>query len=82
MQELIPPLTALDARRLTEEVKEDAQQLWAKLLYLYEGRAHIALGYSSWADYCEREFHMSNGRAYQLLQAARVIHQLTIVSSP
>jgi hypothetical protein len=25
---------------------------------------------------------MSNGRAYQLLQAARVIHQLTIVSSP
>jgi hypothetical protein len=25
---------------------------------------------------------MSNGRAYQLLQAARVIHQLTMVSSP
>jgi hypothetical protein len=58
------------------------QRLWAKLLSLYEGGAHIALGYNSWAEYCQREFHMSNGRAYQLLQAARVIHQLTIVSSP
>jgi hypothetical protein len=46
MQELIPPLTALDARRLAEEVKADAQRLWAKLLSLYEGGAHIALGYS------------------------------------
>jgi hypothetical protein len=54
----------------------------AKLLSLYEGGAHIALGYNSWAEYCQREFHMSNGRAYQLLQAARVIHQLTIISSP
>jgi hypothetical protein len=81
MNELIR-LTAIEARRLTEEVKADAQRLWAKLLRLYEGGAHIALGYSSWAAYCEQEFHMSNGRAYQLLQAARVIHQLTIVSSP
>jgi hypothetical protein len=52
------------------------------LLSLYEGGAHIALGYNSWAEYCQQEFHMSDGRAYQLLQAARVIHQLTIVSSP
>jgi hypothetical protein len=75
-------LSQSEARRLTEEVKADTQRLWAKLLSLYEGRAHIALGYNSWAEYCQREFHMSNGRAYQLLQAARVIHQLTIVSSP
>jgi hypothetical protein len=75
-------LSQSEARRLTEEVKADTQRLWAKLLSLYEGRAHITLGYNSWAEYCQREFHMSNGRAYQLLQAARVIHQLTIVSSP
>jgi hypothetical protein len=75
-------LNQTEARRLTDEVKANAQRLWAKLLSLYEGGAHIALGYNSWAEYCQREFHMSNGRAYQLLQAARVIHQLTIVSSP
>ncbi len=77
MQELIPPLTALDARRLAEEVKADAQRLWAKLLSLYEGGAHIALGYSSWAAYCKQEFRIGNRQAYRLLQAAQVVHQLS-----
>jgi hypothetical protein len=27
--------------------------IWAKLLRLYEGGAHIALGYALWADYCQ-----------------------------
>jgi hypothetical protein len=55
-----------DARRLTDEVKADAQRLWAKLLCLYQGGAHTALGYTSWANYCENEFHMRKTRAYQL----------------
>jgi hypothetical protein len=80
MQELT--LSRIDARRLTDEVKADAQRLWAKLLHLYEGGAHTALGYSSWAEYCEQEFHMSNGRAYQLLQAVRVVHQLPMLNNP
>jgi hypothetical protein len=74
-------LTANEARRLTEEVKADAQRLWDKLLSLYEGGAHIALGYSSWADYCQQEFRMSNGHSYRLLQAARVVNQLPMGSS-
>jgi hypothetical protein len=81
MQELIPSLTAIDARRLTDEIKADAQRLWAKLLKLYEGGSHIALGYSSWADYCEQEFHMSKTRAHRMLQAARVINELPIGNS-
>jgi hypothetical protein len=36
-------LTAIEARRLTDEVKADAQRLWAKLLCLYQGGAHTAL---------------------------------------
>jgi hypothetical protein len=75
MQELT--LTAIDARRLTDEVKADAQKLWAKLLYLYQSGAHIALGYSSWAAYCEQEFRIGNRQAYRLLQAAQVVHQLS-----
>jgi hypothetical protein len=74
MQELI--LTAIDARRLTDEVKADAKRLWAKLMSLYEGGAHIALGYTSWADYCEHEFYMSKSQGYRLLQAAQVVNQL------
>jgi hypothetical protein len=79
MQELT--LTAIDARRLTDEVKADAQRLWAKLLSLYEGKAHTALGYSSWAAYCEQEFHISKTRAHRMLQAARVINELPIGTS-
>jgi hypothetical protein len=75
-------LNQTEARRLTDEVKADAQRLWAKLLNLYEGRAHIALGYNSWAEYCQQEFKMGKTRSYQLLQAAQVINQLTKVDSP
>lgn len=50
--------------------------MWDKLLNLYEGGAHTALGYASWAAYCEHEFHMGKTRSYQLLQSARVIQQL------
>jgi hypothetical protein len=75
-------LNQTEARRLTDEVKADAQRLWAKLLNLYEGRAHIALGYNSWAEYCQQEFKMGKTRSYQLLQAAQVINQFTKVDSP
>jgi hypothetical protein len=80
MQELT--LTALEARQLTDEVKADVQRLWSKLLALYEGGAHTALGYKSWAEYCQEEFRMSNGHSYRLLQAARVVNQLPMGSSP
>lgn len=52
------------------------ETLWQKLLSLYEGGAHIALGYASWAAYCDSEFQISDGRAYQLLQSGRVIRAL------
>jgi hypothetical protein len=74
MQELT--LSKVEARRLTEEVKADAQRLWTKLLSLYEGGAHSALGYTSWAEYCEQEFQMRKTHAYRLLQAAQVVNQL------
>lgn len=65
-------LSPADARDLTEEVKADAAALWAKLLTLYEGEAHLALKYSSWGKYYAEEFGESKSRGYQLLEAARV----------
>jgi len=69
-------LSTGEARKLTDEVKADAVALWAKLLSLYEGGAHIALGYSSWAEYCGEEFGMGKSHAYRVLDAARVIDAL------
>lgn len=69
-------LSLEQARDLTEEVKADAAALWAKLLALYEGEAHIALGYSSWGDYYAEEFGGGKSRGYQLLDSARVIGSL------
>lgn len=60
------------ARSLTDEVRADAEALWFKLLRLYEGGAHLALGYSSWGAYFEREFGGSKRRGYQLLKSANV----------
>jgi hypothetical protein len=57
-------------------VKQDAERLWRKLVELYEGRAHLALGYSAWGVYCDSEFGMKQSRAYQLLDAGRVARVL------
>src|SRR6266508_1440298 len=61
-----------EARRLTDEVKQDAQALWKKLLALYEGDAHTALGYESWGAYAAEEFGVGQSQAYRLLDAGRV----------
>jgi hypothetical protein len=61
-----------EARRLTDQVKRDAQELWKKLLALYEGGAHTALGYDSWGAYAAEEFGVGKSHAYRLLDAGRV----------
>jgi hypothetical protein len=65
-------LGELEARQLTDEVKRDAEALREKLLRLYEGEAHIALGYSSWRAYWEAEFETHWRTGYRELEAARV----------
>jgi DNA N-6-adenine-methyltransferase (Dam) len=69
---LVGPLGGAEARRLTDEVKRDAQPLWTKVMRLWLGQAHIALGYGSWGAYMDAEFSVSSSHAYRLLDAARV----------
>jgi hypothetical protein len=71
-------LTRDEARELTDEVKGDAAALWTKLVRLYEGKAHKALGFRSWGAYYEAEFGGSASRGYQLLNAGRVFEKLPI----
>lgn len=62
-----------EARSLTDEVKQDAERLWRKLVELYDGQAHLALGYSSWGAYFKVEFGQSERHGYRLLEAGRVL---------
>jgi hypothetical protein len=56
------PMTADEARALTDEIKRDAKALWDKVIEAYRGRADAALGYSSWDQYCAVEFSSSKLR--------------------
>lgn len=69
---LAPSLSVDEARSLTDEVKNDAERLWRKLVELYEGGAHLALGYAAWGSYFEAEFGQSKSHGYRMLEAARV----------
>jgi hypothetical protein len=69
-------LTAEEARDLTDEVKADAATLWRKLLRLYEGEAHLALGFKTWGAYYTANFGGSGSRGRQLLVAGRVVRAI------
>lgn len=71
-----PQLDKGEARTLVDEVKGDVEKLWYKLLTLYEGGAHIALGYSSWRSFFEEEFGQSGRHGDRLLDAGRVIREI------
>jgi len=44
------------ARTLTDRIKVALEATWQMVIEAYQGRAWVALGYSSWDDYCTREF--------------------------
>lgn len=69
-------LTRDEALSLTERIRESAEQTWALLIEAHERRAWAVLGYDSWRAYATAEFGMSQSRAYQLLNQARVVTAL------
>ena len=73
------PLTHNEAQAITTQIHDTTQHLYELVLKAYEGQAHKALGYSSWASYVTTEFDMSKQRSYQLIDHGRVIQALTTV---
>lgn len=55
-------LSADDARELTDRIKAGVEVVWHLIVEAYNRGAHRALGYSSWDDYCTREFGTSRIR--------------------
>lgn len=49
-------LDAVEARAITDQIKTGVEAVWHLITRAYTERAWSALGYSSWDDYCTREF--------------------------
>lgn len=74
---VVEPMSREDARSLTDEARAAGEELWRKLLALYQGGAHTALGYDAWGDYFEHEFGGDRRHGYRILDAARVVDVLS-----
>jgi len=60
--EIVTGLTPDAAREVTDRIKVGVEAVWHLIAQAYEGPAWAALGYSSWDDYCTREFGTSRLR--------------------
>lgn len=54
--EIVADISADDARQLTDRIKVSVEVAWDLITQAYSTRAWSALGYSTWDDYCTREF--------------------------
>lgn len=45
-----------DAQELTDTIRRTGEIMWSQMVRAFNGRAWVALGYSSWDDYCLNEF--------------------------
>lgn len=70
------PLSAAEARALTDRINTAADELYALVAESYEREAWRALGYANWREYAATEFNISKGHAYRLLNQGRVIEAL------
>jgi hypothetical protein len=52
----VAPLSSDEARTITDQIKVAVEGAWLLIMRAYQARAWAALGYSSWDDYCTREF--------------------------
>lgn len=59
---LLAEISPADARVLTDRIKVGVEAIWQLVEQAYVTRAWSALGYSSWDDYCTREFGTSRLR--------------------
>lgn len=70
-------LTPGEARELTDRIRTAAESLSSLLLEAYSRGAWAALGYASWREYATEELSISQSRAYQLLDQAKVMAAIT-----
>jgi hypothetical protein len=72
----MPPLEEAEARELTEKIKSTSNMLYVLIKRAHSGKAWLALGYNSFADYVKEEFNYSRSYGYRLLDQANVIEAI------
>lgn len=73
-------VTVERARELTETIKSTAQGVYLLVAMAHEMRVDRALGYTTWAEYCETEFNMSASRSYQLINLSETVKAIEAVT--
>lgn len=73
-------MNEIQAREITDTIRSAGVALYVLVAQAHEGRAYLALGYSSFADYVRGELDLSRSRAYQLLDMSRAISELEAAS--
>lgn len=73
MEILVPAMSRDEATKLTDRIRDSAEELWKLLYEAHERKAWQSLGYSTWASYVETEFDMSKRRANQLIAHAIIV---------
>lgn len=74
--DITAPMTTTEAQEITERIRSTADVLFVLIARAHAGKAWVAMGYGSFADYVREEFNMSRSRAYQILDQARVIEAI------
>lgn len=69
-------LNESDARTLTTQIQQTSVRLWLLVTEAHDRKAHLALGYETWADYVKAELNMSESRSYQFLDTGHVMKAL------
>jgi hypothetical protein len=75
------PMSESEARSLTDRIKRGVVHVYELLMEAHDGKAWIALGYGSFREYVAGEFDMSRARAYQLLNQAKVVREISAAVS-
>lgn len=75
-----PELNEDEAREITNKIRTTTNVLYILIARAHAGKAHQALGYSSFEEYIREEFNYSKSYAYKLLNQANVIKAIEAVS--
>lgn len=76
---IVFPLSAKEARDLTDDINTQAEQLRQNLLRFFDGKGWAALGYDSFKAWAIQEFKFGFQHAYTLMRVARIENDLSII---
>lgn len=71
-----PELSREEATVLTQTIRTQTNVLYLLIARAHSGKAHLALGYTSFEAYIKAEFNYSKSYAYKLLDQARIIEAI------